>query len=229
MAKTSKKPAKATGGKRRHTKPQAAPRAAKASGSQGTPPPPGTTLPAVVPPPPLDLTSPPVRAEIALIERQKKQRWINLPAKSKLRAKVAGIIALKVQGLSTEEIGQKLDLKPASIRQYMWIAGKNGWLTTNDPHDVAENVLIHRAVSNLEELLHSRNVVTGLPDKEVTLETIKGLGIFKDHSKQQESPNQQANVLTINFLVPPSGGPLPTVRDENVGGVPAYVEAEVVK
>lgn len=227
--KTSKKPAKATGGKRSVTKTrQAAPRAAKVSGSQGTNPPLGTTLPAVIPPPPIDLTSPPVRAEIALIERQRKQRWIKLPAKSKIKAKVAAIVSLKVQGFTTEEISTQLNLKPASVRQYMWIAGKNGWLTTHDPNDVAENVLVHRAVSNLEELLHARNIITGLPDREVTLETVKGLGIFKDYSKQQEAPNQQANVLTINFLTPPSG-PLPTVRLDNVGGVPAYVEGEVVK
>lgn len=220
----SKKPTKATGGKR--SKGQAAPRAAKVTGSQGNTPPPGTTLPAVIPPA-LDMSSPPVRAEIALIQRQQKQRWTKLPKKSKIKAKVAAIISMKVQGMSTDEIATQLGLKPASIRQYMWIAGKMGWLTTHDPHDVAENVLVHRAVSNLEELLHSRNIVTGLPDKDVTLETIKGLGIFKDYSKQPEQANQQANVLTINFLTPP-GGQLPAVRVDNVGGQPAYVEAEIV-
>lgn len=221
----SKKPVKATGGK--HPKGQAAPRAAKTSGSLATSP--DTTLPAVIPPAPLDLSSPPVRAELALIQRQRKQRIRNIPKNSKIKAKVAAIVSLKVQGHSTAEIATLLDLKPASIRQYLWIAGKEGWLTTADPIDVAENTLIHRAVSNLEELLHARNAATGLPDKEVTLETVKGLGVFKDHSKASDQPNQNANVLTINFQFPKHEGPLPTVRAENVGGAPAYVEGEIVK
>lgn len=188
-------------------------------------PPPVTALPAVIPP--RDF-SPPERAEIALIQRQAKQRIRGIPKSGKIRNKVVAIVSLKLQGFSTVEIGEQLGLKPASIRQYMWIAGKNGWLTTADPHDVADNILVHRVVSNLEELLHSRNVATGLPDKEVTLEAAKGFGIFKDHTKAEAPAAQQANVLTINFQFPKQDGPLPTVRAENVGGSPAYIDAEVV-
>lgn len=222
-SKTIKKPAQATGGKQAR-KAHAAPRAAGAASSPGSPSSPGQSLPAVIPP---DLSSPAVVAEIALQERQRKQKWTSLPKTSKIRALIAKATAMRIDGMSTEEIATALNVKPATIRQYRWIAAKKGWLTTSDPHDYAENILVHRAVSNLEELLHARNAVNGLPDKEVTLETVKGLGIFKDHSKPEQAVNAQANMLTINVVLP-QGTALPQVRPGNAGGSPAYVDGSVV-
>lgn len=190
-----------------------------AARSPASPPSAGTSLPAVIPPY--------VLAEAALQKRQQKQRWTGLPKKSKIRAKAAAICALKIQGYSTDEVAEKIGLRPASVRQYLWIAGKNGWLTTQDPHDDAEFRLTHRVVSNLDELLHARSSVTGLPDKEVTLESAKGFGVFRDHSKPQEENNQQANMLTINIITPE--GPAAQMRKGTTGGVPAYVEGECVE
>lgn len=221
--KALKRRVSAAGGKRRGKPRQAAPRTAGTTSPPGTPPSPGQALPAVIPP---DLSFPPVKAELALIERQSKQKWTGLPPKSKIRAKAAAIVALKIAGKTNEEIAAEVGLSERSLRQYLWIAGKNGWLTTQDPHEVAGSVLVHRAVSNLEELLHARNAVTGLPDKEVTLESLKGLGVFKDHSKQEAPTNQQANMLTINVVMPE--GAQAQVRPGTTMGSAAYVEGEVV-
>lgn len=208
-----------SGGKRRVKAPQAAPRSVE--GVSPVPPPPGTALPTA-----MIVPSPAVAAELHVIEKTRKQKWTGLPKRSKIRKFASAIVALKVQGRSTEEIAEELGLRPKTIRQYMWIAGKNGWLTTADPHEQAESVLVHRVVSNLDEWLHARNEKTGLPDKEVMLEAAKGFGIFKDHKETPEI-SQQANVLSINIQMPTAVS-MPA-RPDAMGGAPAYVEAEVVK
>jgi DNA-binding transcriptional regulator LsrR (DeoR family) len=144
-----------------------------------------------------------------------------------MRAKAAAIMALKIQGHTNEEIAEQVGLSVRSLRQYLWIAGKNGWLTIHDPHEYAENVLLHRVVSNLDELLHARNAITGLPDKEVTLELAKrGLEPFKE--RPMEAPVvQQANQLSINIVMPE--GKLPQMREGSGGGAAAYVDGDVVK
>ena len=139
---------------------------------------------------------------------------------------VKAIQVLKQEGFSTQEISEKLGIKPASIRQYMWIAGKNGWLNPLDPYEKAHSELVHRAVSNAEEWLHARDARTGLPDKEFTLEAMKGFGIFGSGPAQQ-SEQQATNILAIQITMP-QGGNLPQMREGNAGGSPAYVEGEVL-
>lgn len=187
----------------------------------GTPPP-GS---AVVPMSPS--LPPPLAAEVALQKRQKVQKWTGLPKKGKVRKTVSAIIALKVQGYSTNEIAEHLSLKPASVRQYMWIAGRNGWLNTQDPHEKAHSELVHRAVSNLEEWMHARDARTGLPDKDITLAAASGLGIFGGNAPAQQQEHQATNVLAIQITMP-TGSNLPSMRDGNAGGVGAYIDAEVV-
>ena len=188
----------------------------------------GIPAPGLPPPEPViePVLPPPVRAEVALQKRQKAQKWTGLPKQGKVKKTVSAIVALKVQGYSTNEIAEQLSLKPASVRQYLWIAGRNGWLTTQDPHEVAHSQLVHRAVSNLEEWLHARDGRTGLPDKEITLESLKGLGVFGS-GERQASDSGQTNILAINITMP-QGANLPTMRDGNAGGEPAYQEGEII-
>jgi hypothetical protein len=169
----------------------------------------------------------PVQAEIALKQRQRKQKWTGLPKQGKVRKTVSAILAMKVQGYSTNEIAEHLSLKPASVRQYLWIAGRQGWLSTQDPHEIAHSQLVHRAVSNLDEWLHARDARTGLPDKEVMLESLKGMGIFGGSTPQQQNDGAQTNVLAIQITMP-HGNNLPQVQEGSVAGVPAYLEGELV-
>ena len=222
--KTIKKPIKAAGIKQTIQKAntpkdvQAEPSTAQIVSSPATPPPAGSSLPAVIPPA--------IAAEYALQERQRKQKWTGLPKRSKMRAKAAIICAMRIQGRTNEEISEATGLTSKSIRQYMWIAGKNGWLTVQDPHDYAENILLNSVASNLEEWLHARDSRTGLPDKEITLELAKrGLNPFKE--QLAEAPvNQQANMLSITIQMPE--GAVGQVRPGTTTGVPAYSEGEFI-
>lgn len=181
-------------------------------------PPPATAVPAINLPPA-------IQAEHALQKRQAAEKWTG-PKRDKVKKTVAAIVALQIQGYSTEEIAKQLNLKPASVRQYKWIAGKQGWLTTHDPHELAHSKLVHRAVSNAEEWLHARDARTGLPDKEFTLEAMKGFGVFGGGPAQQQE-SQATNVLAISITMP-QGGNLPTMRDGNAGGAPSYIDGEVI-
>lgn len=170
--------------------------------------------------PPLSL---PALAESRLVDKKRKQRWTNLPQKSRMRKKAAIIVAMRVQGHTNEEIAKAVGLAERSLKQYLWIAGKNGWLNTYDPNDDLEFNLAHRVVSNLDELLHARHGTTGLPDKEVTLETAKGIGLFKNHDIAKTEVMPQQNILQIQIQIP-EGANLPKLRAGTTGGVPAYLE-----
>lgn len=212
--KTTKKRASAAGSKRKATAIQAAPRTAEAISSPGTPPSPGLSVPVIAPPAPT----------VAQKLQTRKQTWTDLPENSKIREKAAAIVAMKIQGYDNDEIAHKLSLSVRSLRQYMWIAGKNGWLRTDDPRDVAEFDIAHQVVDGLRTLVNHRNAL-GLPDKEVILKSAEGLGIFKD-SKQPVEQAALSNNLTINVVMP--GGERPEVRPGTTLGVGAYVEGDVV-
>lgn len=220
--KAIKKPSSATGGKqaiptgvKAPKDAQAAPRAAEAVSSPVLP---GSSLPAVIPPVP-----PPTVPK----KRHQSQKGSKLPGTPKMRARVAAIVALQIQGFTSKEIAEKLGFAEASIRQWKWMAGKYGWLKTDDPHEHAENVIIHKVVKGLEELVDYRDPDTKLPRQEVILEASKGLGIFKDHSKPQEVVAQQANMLSVNLVFPE--GSRPEMRAGTQGGIPAYIDVEAVK
>lgn len=209
---TKRRSKNAAGGKHAPKQAQAAPRTAGEARPPGTPTSPGSSVPAVVPP--------------SLPDSPRKQKWTDLPEDSRIREKAAAIVAMKIQGFDNEEIATKLNLSVRSLRQYLWIAGKNGWLKTSDPHDVAEYEITHDVVKGLKELVAYRDKETGLPRQEVILRSAEGLGIFKDHSKPQQEQVNHGNVLTVNVVFPE--GPRDEMRPGTTAGVASYVEGEVL-
>lgn len=188
-----------------------------------------SSLPPTVAPPVTD----PSTSAISVPEQMEakaqkhKQYWLHLPANSKMRKKAAQIMALKIEGLDNDEIAKRVGLAPRSLRQYLWIAGKNGWLTVADPQEEVDYRLAHRAVSNLDELLHARDANTGMPDKEITLATLRGTGIFRTHDAPVAGiGNGQQNILQINIQTPT--GPVTTIRAGSMQGAPAFVEGDLV-
>ena len=218
---TDKKRQKAQRGKRPHKANTPGDRSVPqvASALPGSPPPGFALVP----------LSPPLVAERALQQRQRKQKWTGsaLPKRDKVKRTVALILAKKVMGFSTNEIAEELGIKAASVRQYLYIAGREGWLDTRDPHEKVHSELVHRAVSNLEEWMTARDSRTGLPDKEVTLETAK-LMLFNNGGPAQQAEGGHTNVLAIQITMPQAGVALPQMREGNAGGEPAYCEGEVL-
>jgi hypothetical protein len=149
-----------------------------------------------------------------------------LPADSIVRKKAMHIVAMRIAGCDTPEIAKALEIKEKSVRQYLYIAGRNGWLAKAewaDPHDQLEYDTIHKVVRNLDEMLDSSDPAMRA---DVTLQTAKGT-IFKRYDQDVVHHQPQMNMLSIRVELPPADN-TQTMRKGSGGGTPLYVEAEVV-
>lgn len=147
--------------------------------------------------------------------------WSHLPSNALLRQKVLAIISMRVAGKSTDEIAETLHVKPATIRQYMWIAGKNGWLARRavDPTDRLEYEIAHKVVRNLDEMLDSDN--EGRRDL-ATMKTAEGVLFKKFGDAAQAAP-----LAVIGIKIEMPAGPAVTIREGTTGGTMRWVEGEV--
>lgn len=151
-----------------------------------------------------------------------------LPSNSLVRTKVLAIIAMRIQGKNTAEIAAELGIKERSVNQYMYLAGKNGWLKKKavDPNDRLQFELAQKVVRNLDEMLDS--------DDEsrrdlATLKTAEGM-TFKQFG-EQASQVPQMTVIGVRIEMPTraEGAPEVTIRPETTGGTPRWIEADVVE
>lgn len=146
------------------------------------------------------------------------------PKDSKVRRTVFAAVALKAQGLKNKDVAEQLGITTNTLKVYMYRAHKNGWFNIEsfeDPDDKLEIVLKSKTIRNLDAFLD-------ILDKDVTLETAKGLGIFKQH--QTIKTDQVAPIgiaLSVNVEMPPAGT-APIARIGSIGGQP-YFDADVVE
>jgi DNA-binding CsgD family transcriptional regulator len=153
-----------------------------------------------------------------------RERW-KLPADSVVREKASQIVAMKIQGLSTAEIAVELGLTPHSVRQYLYLAGKNGWLLTSDPNDQLEYSLAHKIVRNVSASLDG--AVLNTQQHETTIAAARGIGLFKQHEVIKGDVGTSLTALSIKIE---SSGPAQATREDTIAGTPAYaIEGEVVE
>lgn len=184
-----------------------------------TPPPPE---PAPSPPPSLPLAEaePNTPISLPISTSDKWARKLNLPADSVVRKKAGQILAMKVEGYDNDTIAKELHLSVRSLRQYLWLAGKNGWLKFVEPKDELEYSIAHKAVRNLDAMLDSENV-----EKVQMPATFKVADIVLGPQFDAQAPTgPNMNVLQINIQQPE--GPAVQMREGTAAGIPAYVEAE---
>lgn len=147
-----------------------------------------------------------------------------LPSKSLVRIRVLEIIKYRLEGKSNDEIAQALGVKPATVRQYMFLAGRNGWLKKHavDPADRLEHEIAHKVVRNLDEMLDSEDV-----DRRdlATMKTAEGM-LFKRFAAEQVAQAPPLAVIGIRIEMPPNVST--EVREGTTGGAPRYVEAEIL-
>ena len=154
---------------------------------------------------------------------------------SVIRKKAVAIVAMRAQGYSTDEIAQELKIRPKSVRNYVYLATKSGFLVNKqgsffaDPKDSIEFELAHKAIRNLHAALDDEPVTiesTGeiKPISKVmydaTMELAHG-ALFKQFDPPKESaslPGMQ--VLAIKIDMPTTGDT--TVREGSMGGSPIY-------
>jgi transposase len=162
------------------------------------------------------------RAKKSKYERERR-RNLRAPKDSKVRRTVFAAVALKAQGIKNKEVAEQLGVTVNTLKVYMYRAHKAGWLNIesfNDPDDKLEIVLKSKVIRNVDEFLEKR-------DKDITIETAKGLGVFKTHQVvKNDTVAPVAIALSVQVEMPKDTGIVP--REGSIGGAP-YFDAEVVE
>ncbi len=188
----------------------------------------GLTRPASTPPsvPP---SLPPVAPETALVSSTPQKEYWTLPEDSKIKKVALQMVAMRIAGLTDDEIAASLGLKKSTIHSYLHKAGKMGWLDLDNAKDQIDYQMMPKVVRNLMEGLDDghRNEKTGFQVKTaVALEVAKGT-VFKQYDQVvQVAPH--STVVAIKIEMPE--GPAQQMREDTTGGRPAYVvEGELAK
>lgn len=158
-----------------------------------------------------------------------KQSWYR-PADSKARKLVDKIVVHRAAGRSDAEIAKLLKTTEQSIRQYVYLGKKNGWLDgEGEPVDV-EAELAHnidaKIVRNISASLDGQ--MTNWQTHEMTIAAAKGRGMFKNHEKNEGSVVMAP--VAIQIVMPPlaENQQRMDIPENMLGGTPAFVDGEVV-
>ncbi len=149
-----------------------------------------------------------------------------VPSRSKMRDRklprqLAAIIACRTEGMSDAAIAKALGLATGTVRGILMRARKE--LGLSDLVDRVEHRAVHTAVDNLIDGLDHK-------DKDYTLATLKGMGVFKHHSAvKQESSAQVSNELRVVFELPDgaAAGALPQVAIGAIMATPRRIAAPI--
>ena len=150
-----------------------------------------------------------------------------LPPDSKVRRVALLIMAMRLAGMEDTEIAKELGISRNSIGPYVYRAGKNGWLDLSAPRERLEMTLASKAVDNLEEMLNDPTVLEKgqrVVKQEATHRLLEGT-IYKQIAEpKQQQQAVQTTVVAIRVEQPP--GPPQQIREDTMGGTPAYIEGE---
>ena len=178
--------------------------------------------PASLPLPAAESTPPPpdAKPEPALPEYAARLR-----PDSKVRETALKIVALEAANIPRPEIAKTLGITEGTLRTYLHLAAKNGWIEFTDPRDSVEYGLIHKAVKNLDEAMsdETRAYATGIKVKDALSMKILEGSLLKNYDQQQA----QAPVTVIGVKVEiVGGGERPQIREGTLNATPAYIEGE---
>jgi len=137
------------------------------------------------------------------------------------------IVAMRLTGMTEEEIAKTLGLSKHTLAGYVYLCHKNGWLDLPTARESIMFNLLPKAVKNIYRALDSEHRLRdGMEERTaVALEVVKGTE-FKGWDQRPDGGGQ-TTVVAVRIEMPE--GPAPTVREETLGGVPAYVNADVVE
>ncbi len=150
-----------------------------------------------------------------------------LPPDSKVRRVALLIMAMRMGGMEDVEIAKELGISKNSIGPYIYRAGKNGWLDLSAPRERLEITLAQKAVNNLEEMLDDATVLEKgqrVVKQEATHRLLEGTLYKQIAEPKQQVQQSQTTVVAIRVEQPP--GPPQQIREDTMGGVPAYIDAE---
>lgn len=173
------------------------------------------SLPPAHPEPLMEPSSSDIPEHVALRRQPNGRERIGLQA-----------VAMRIAGMEDDEIAKSFNIEKATLRGYIYLAHKNGWLDLPTAKEAINYNLIPLAVRKLYDSMRSDRVMAnGLPEStHVALKVAEGTS-FKEWDKVAE-PLAGSTVVAIKIEMPQ--GPVPQMREETTGGTPAFVDAEVV-
>ena len=135
------------------------------------------------------------------------------------------IYAMRMAELPEDQIAQTLGLSKASVRSYVYKAGRMGWLDEflHEPRERLEYAVMHKVVRNLEEALDSSNELqTGMKERTAVALKIAEGALYPRLQQQQGSGTTNLMGIKIEIV----GGEPAKMRDGTVIEAPAYTEGE---
>lgn len=158
-----------------------------------------------------------------------KQYWYRT-RDSKTKKLFDKILVMREAGRPDADIAKRLKTTEANVSQTVWIGKKNGWLDADDePYDLEAELALNidrKVVRNISSSLDGN--MTNWQTHEMTMAAAKGRGVFKTDAAKGETVGMQ--VVAIQVVMPTlgAGDQMPEVLEDQMGGVPAYLDAEVV-
>lgn len=146
-----------------------------------------------------------------------------LPDNSVFHETAEKILALRAGGMTNQEIGDYLGLKPQSLRTYLYRSHRNGRLDYNSAKETIEYGLVPKALRNLDDGLddNHRNEKTGLKVKHlIALKIAEGVS-FKEFGPDLTT-GQPLSQTAISIKIEQPTNPAP-IRQGTIGG---YLEGE---
>lgn len=169
--------------------------------------------------------------DTGIIAPKPEKQWWYRPADSKARKYAEKIAVLDAAGHRDEAIAKRMHTTEATIRQYRYLAKKNGWMddegnTVDVEAELAMDV-DRKVVRNISASLDGQ--MTNWQTHEMTIAAAKGRGHFKSHEVSKVDGAQGMSVVAIQVIMPPVGAAdqMPEIREEDMGGLPAYVDGEI--
>lgn len=154
-----------------------------------------------------------------------KPKW-KLPKNSKVKKTAMRILALRLHGMSDDDIAKAVGLANATtVRGYIYRAGKNGWLgeEVTNPRDALDFDIMHKVVRNIGEALDSND--DERRDR-MAVKVAEGT-IFKSYDAQAGQEKPAMTMIAVKVEMPE--GYAPTVREGAAVGSPNYIDGQVVE
>lgn len=141
---------------------------------------------------------------------------------SLVRTKALHIVAMRLNGMSTDEIAAAMKLSKQTVYGYIYRATRNGWIGHDTPSDRIEFSLGTKAIDALEELLEDEDT------SEKTRAKV-ALGVMEYVAPKKADANSAVAQTVVAIRIEQPGGTPQEVRPGAISGVAAYIDAEVVK
>ena len=158
---------------------------------------------------------------------EEKPFWYR-PTGGGTHKKFEKIAVMRAAGRDSDDIAKRLKTTAAMVRQIEYLAKKNGWATDDgEPIDVEAQLALEIDRKVVRNIAHSLDGgMTNYQTHEMTIAAAKGRGIFRAQNDQAAAAPVMAPVA-IQIIMPAVGVSDQKIIEENVGGVPAYIEGEV--